>query len=85
MPEIDHCVHLRDLLAAQRTILEKHLSEHKWFRHIPDEEEGKEDFIREFGWVMREFYCGFACPDRFECEIAQEYLPKDAKKGQPQT
>ena len=35
----------------------------------------KQDFVEKFGWIMREVYCGNACPDRFDCQIAQEFIP----------
>jgi len=77
---ITRCVHLNELLEIQKNIIQKHLDEHKWFRHIPDEEQAKTDFIDQFGWIMRELYCGYACKERFECEIAKDkdYLPKQA-------
>ena len=79
----DRCTHLRELLGAQKTIIERHIAEHLWFQHIPDEEEGKGDFIEKFAWIMREIYCGFICCERFDCVIAHEYLPKPPNQSDP--
>jgi len=72
------CTHFGELLKIQRMIVEKHLNKHKWFQHIADEEQARIDFIEKFGWTMREFLCGYTCPDRFRCAIAEEYLPPPA-------
>jgi hypothetical protein len=79
----DRCTHLRGLLSAQKIIIERHIEEHLWFQHIPDEEEGKGDFIEKFGWIMREVYCGFICPDRLNCDIAHDYLPQPPNQSNP--
>jgi len=76
----DHCIHLKELLAVQATIIRRNIKDHKWFLHIADEAEAKQDFIEKFGWIMRELYCGHACPDRHDCELAQQYLPGPEKK-----
>ncbi len=62
------CRHLRDLLGAQKEIIERHIDRHKWFRYIEDREEAIADFVDKFGWIMREFHCTQICPDRQECE-----------------
>lgn len=72
----DNCVHFQEILEIQRSIILKHIGPHKWFQHIEDDEEAKADFVEKFGWVMREVYCGYACVDRFDCVLAQKYLPK---------
>ncbi len=72
----NRCTHLRELMAVQRTIIERHIAEHLWFQHITDLEEGMEDFLAKFAWAMREVYCGYMCQDRADCEIAYNYLPE---------
>lgn len=74
----DRCTHLQELLKVQKNIIERHIDEHKWFLHIPDRQEAIADFIEKFGWIMRELYCGYICPVRHECDIAQQYLPPTA-------
>jgi|GEM_PF-780599 len=69
------CTYLAKFLRVQREILSRHIDEHLWCRHIADDEEGKADFLNEFGWLMRELYCGFACENRHNCEIATAFLP----------
>ena len=68
------CVHLCEFLRVERNIIEKHIDQHKWCRKIPDYNEGVADFIDEFGWLMREMYCGHVCEHREECEIAREII-----------
>jgi hypothetical protein len=76
----DHCVHLKELLDVQATIIRRNIKDHKWFQRIADEQEAKDDFVKKFGGIMREVYCGHACVDRFDCEPAQQYLPGPEKK-----
>ena len=70
------CKHLRDILDAQKDIIERHVDQHKWFQQIGNTEEAIRDFIEKYGFIMREFYCSRICRDRFECELAQRYGPK---------
>ena len=67
------CKQLITFLTAEKRIIMKHLSDHKWFQHISDENLGVMDFIDKYGWIMREMYCGFACKNRFSCKIAQRF------------
>ncbi len=69
------CVHFQEILGIQRGIILKHLDPHKWFKHIEDDDDATADFVKIFGWIMREVYCGYACIDRFDCEMAKKYLP----------
>jgi len=69
------CTRMRDLLVVQKQIIERHIDEHKWFQHIPDKNEATSDFLEKFGWIMRELICGYICAERFNCKIAQKYLP----------
>jgi hypothetical protein len=70
------CIHLGDILNAQIEIIERHIDEHKWFQGIADKDKAISDFIQKYAFVMREFYCSQVCKDRLECELAQEYHPK---------
>lgn len=65
------CKHIEKLLKAEIKIIRDHIAEHKWFNHIADENKGIEDFIEKYGWIMREMYCGFACPDRLNCLMSE--------------
>jgi len=71
------CRHIQRLLAAQRKVILEHLAEHKWYQHIADENLGVLDFIAKYGFVMREMYCGFACPERHSCEWTKSFMQKD--------
>ncbi|MCX6745176.1 MAG: hypothetical protein NTX82_06680 [Candidatus Parcubacteria bacterium] len=79
----DRCTHLRDLLMAQKVIIARHIAEYLLFQKIDDEEEGKDDFITKFGWIMRELYCGYICSARFDCVIALEFLPQSPDQNDP--
>jgi hypothetical protein len=63
------CAHLDELLKCEVDIIKRHLERHKWYNAIPDEAEGISDFIKRYGWLMRELYCGYACPDRNNCNL----------------
>ncbi|MCU0610615.1 MAG: hypothetical protein MUE60_02365 [Candidatus Eisenbacteria bacterium] len=66
------CRHLDMLLESQADIIQRHLERHMWFRRIDNREEALRDFVSEFGWVMRELYCGSICGDRRECPAEQD-------------
>lgn len=76
MPALLRCRHLDMLLASQADIIERHLERHMWFRHIENREEALKAFVEEFGWLMRELYCGRVCDDRRQC--TPEERPPDA-------
>jgi len=80
--EAPKCKHLLPFAEAQLRIINKHLGDHKWFQHIENENKAVADFIDKFGWVMREFFCGYCCEHRFDCGIAKEYgfLPEEKKR-----
>lgn len=63
------CDHLKEFLDAEIKVIKKHIANHKWFNHINDENEGVMDFIKKYGWLMREMYCNFVCPKRGGCKI----------------
>ena len=73
------CNHLAELLKVQETIIRADVDGHKWLRGIEDTEQGIIDFICYHGVIMRQVYCGFACSERENCDIAKEYLPKEVK------
>ena len=80
MSEMDSfvgCRHITHLLRIEKKVIRDHLAEHKWFRHIEDENEGVIAFIEEYGWIMREMYCGCVCKDRKNCELAQRFVQED--------
>ena len=67
--ETECCEHLREFLDAEIAVIKKHIANHKWFNQISDENEGVMDFIKKYGWLMREMYCNFSCPLRDKCKI----------------
>ena len=78
------CKHLKKFLNAEMKVITDHLSEHKWFQHIADDDQAMIDFIGKYGWIMREMYCGFACHERHDCEIARRFLPKENEDEETQ-
>jgi hypothetical protein len=70
------CIHLQEILDAQRDIIERHIDQHKWFNKIGNRDQAACDFIEKYGFIMREFYCSRICKERFACEPAQRYCPK---------
>ena len=70
---MDSCNHLEDFLKEQRVIIARHVEKHKYFHKIIDKEEAINDFIKDYGWIMREMYCDKLCPN-IDCEIYKLYL-----------
>jgi len=70
---IDHCEHVGELVNAELEIIKRHLGEHKWFRHILDDNDAIMSFNEDYGWLMREMYCGYVCKDRDDCTLAERY------------
>ena len=79
MPE--QCTHLDDLLKAEGGVIKRHLIEHKYFRHISEDDAAISNFIENYGWLMREFYCGYVCEDKEQCGIALKYNYGGIKNG----
>ena len=69
------CNHLDDIIRAEIPIVQRHLQEHKWYHHIQDDTQAQIDFIEKYGWLMREYYCDYICPDKETCQI-KEYQHK---------
>ena len=65
------CTHLREFLDSEILIIEHHIDEHKWFNHIIDKDLAIGDFIDKYGWLMREYYCTYICPERNKCNIKE--------------
>lgn len=63
------CRHLDTLLESQADIISRHMARHMWFKHIVNRDEALRDFVNEFGWVMRELYCGQLCAERLSCGV----------------
>ena len=72
---IEYCSHLIEILSVQKEIIKRHIAQNKFPDSMVNDEKAMLDFIDKFAWLMRELYCGFACLDRFNCQIALNYLP----------
>jgi len=69
---VDRCEHLGDIVRAEMPVIKRHISQHKWFKHIEDDTQAKMDFIENYGGIMRDFYCHYVCPDKDTCSIVKE-------------
>ena len=58
-------------MRTQLDVIQKHLDEHKWFRHIEDKGEAIISFIDDYGWLIRELYCTRICEFRHDCKISE--------------
>jgi hypothetical protein len=76
MENLQSCTKLSELLKAEKAIIKRHLKEHKWYRKIPDETIGMIDFIKEYGWLMREMYCDNICQEKGTCKVYEKILEK---------
>lgn len=74
MAETNGCKHLEDLLKAEIPLIKRHLEKHKWYKHIENSEEATADFIKNYGFIMREMYCSNICINKDGCELIKEYL-----------
>jgi hypothetical protein len=66
---LEKCECLDALLNCEVDIIKRHLANHKWYNAIPGEAEGIADFIKKYGWLMRDLYCGYTCPSRGICAL----------------
>jgi hypothetical protein len=73
---VEKCTELDKLLKAEIDIIKKHLSRHKYFQHITDEQLATIDFAKKYGWIMKELFCINCCTKRNSCQHA-----KDLKSG----
>jgi len=77
---IDKCIHLQQFMECQIEIMRDNIDGHKWFNGIPNENEAYADFIKKYGWLIREMYCGKICQNSSDCNIYKEMMKKK-KKG----
>jgi len=68
----DKCEDLSAFMKTQFDVIQKHLDEHKYLRHIDDKNEALESFISDYGWLIRELYCTRICEKREGCSIAMQ-------------
>ncbi len=66
------CQCLKDFLKTEKDVIQKHLEEHKWLRHLEDKNEAVSSFVADYGWLIRELYCSKICESRASCEIAKK-------------
>ena len=68
------CQCLADFLKTESNVIQKHLEEHKWLRHLEDKNEAVSSFVADYGWLIRELYCTRICEFRATCEVAQKLM-----------
>lgn len=57
-------------MQTQIEVINRHLDEHKYLRHIEDKNEALGSFIKDYGFLIREMYCTKICEQRNNCIIA---------------
>jgi hypothetical protein len=67
------CTHINDLVKAEIPIIKRHLEKHKWYKMIDDKEVATADFIKSYGFIMREYYCQYICKDK-ECDFYKSLI-----------
>jgi hypothetical protein len=68
------CKQFKQLMTVQTRIIQEHIEEHKWYRHIEDKNQAVLAFVNEYAWLMREMFCGTACPNRHTCSWGKTFL-----------
>ena len=74
------CIRLSELLKTEKEIIKRHIDEFKWYRQIPDINEGIISFIKEYGWIIREMYCSHICTEKDNCTTYLEMLKNHNKE-----
>ena len=70
----DACECLVDFLKTEREVIQRHLEEHQWLRHLENKNEAVSSFVADYGWLVRELYCTRICEFRNTCEIAKKLI-----------
>lgn len=80
MGKCEKCEHLKEFMKCQMEVIQRHIDEHKWLNQIPDPNIAVSDFIKRYGWIMREMYCMYSCPDKDNCDLPKVTLETNKKK-----
>ena len=80
---IEKCERLMTFNIIQAHILRRHLKNHKWFTHLPDENQALIDFVQKFGFAMREVYCE-CCVYHNNCIIERDVFHIKEDKNEMQ-
>lgn len=75
---MEACSRLTEFMHSQRVVIERHIDEHKWLQGIPDKDVAIGDFIKKYGWIMRETFCS-ACPDRTRCGYYETHFRENSE------
>lgn len=65
------CVNLKGLLSVEYEIIQNNIEYHAWCNQFEDKEQAKIDFIRKYGWIMKEVFCKGVCPYRESCDLVK--------------
>ena len=77
---MERCEKLKDFMKCQQEIIGRHLDEHKWLNQIEDQNKAACDFIKKYGWLMREEYCLYCCTERDNCKLEKITLVTKKEK-----
>jgi len=77
------CEHIKGLVEAEVRVIRKHVNR-AGENDDPATEAAIIRFVEQYVWLIREMYCGYVCPKREGCELANGYRPEDdgAKLGE---
>ncbi len=65
------CTRIQDILKAEKSVILRHLDDHKWYNSIEDENSAIMDFVWKYAWLMREVFCGSVCSEKDCCEASK--------------
>lgn len=73
-PSLTDSIFSDNLEWARQELIKKHLDKHKWYNHILDNQQAKQDFLQKFDWIIKEIICLHTCQIRHSCSEAREFL-----------
>lgn len=74
------CNNCPNLMRFQTKIINRHIDEHKFFNRIDKTDDAVRDFVEKYGWLMREVFCQYICPNLEKCDVDIETLCFDSKR-----
>lgn len=65
----EKCNKLKEFMSCQLEVIQRHIDEHKWLNGIEDKDKAVNDFVKKFGWIIRELYCLYSCSEKDKCNL----------------
>jgi len=73
LDKFENCCHLKDILKVERSLILKHVANHRWYNQFNNDQETIVDFIHKYAWLMREVFCTYMCKYRHTCSASDEF------------